>query len=98
LKSGLCSGSFRCTLPCHKAVMENSVTGTAFLLSRVYAAGWKRALALSARECEDLGAARIAALNPHTTEPERSRWNDGFSNAIPGYLPPLDVTQRPQAG
>lgn len=70
------------------------MTDADFHLSRVYAGGWKTALALSVHECEEMNPERAAALNPHTTEPERSRWADGFSQAIPDYIPIAETTKR----
>lgn len=58
------------------------MSDTAFRLSRVYAEGWNKARELSAHEHYDLDQTRIAALNPYATEPERSRWSDGFKEAI----------------
>lgn len=55
---------------------------TAFRLSRIYAEGWIMASELPSNESDELDPDRIAALNPYTTEPERSRWRDGFSKAI----------------
>ena len=54
---------------------------TSFHLSRIYAEGWKRAHELSANEIADLDLLRVAALNPYATEPERSRWREGFAKA-----------------
>jgi hypothetical protein len=54
----------------------------AFRLSRIYAEGWRMASELPSNDCDELDPDRIAALNPYATEPERSRWRDGFSKAI----------------
>jgi len=56
--------------------------GTSFRLSRIYAEGWNAASKLSASECEGMDSIRVATLNPYVTEPERSRWSDGFSKAL----------------
>lgn len=53
-----------------------------FRLSRVYAEGWNVARALSARERDVLEDSCAAARNPYTSEPERSRWRDGFKKAL----------------
>jgi hypothetical protein len=58
------------------------MSSTAFRLSRIYAEGWNKAQQLSAADAEDLDVTRVAALNPYTSEPERSRWSDGFAKAI----------------
>ena len=55
---------------------------TAFRLSRIYAEGWKTASELPMDESDELDPERITALNPYVTEPEKSRWRDGFSAAI----------------
>ena len=55
-----------------------------FRLSRIHAEGWKRAQELSALECEDMDLARAAELNPYPSEPERSRWHDGFEKGVWG--------------
>jgi hypothetical protein len=59
--------------------MTIAAGATSFLLSRVYAQGWNAARQLSANAGAD--AATMAALNPYTSEPERTRWNQGFANA-----------------
>ncbi len=48
---------------------------TDFRLSRIYAEGWNAARQLSANSRAD------AATNPYTSEPERTRWFQGFENA-----------------
>lgn len=53
-----------------------------FKLSRVYAQGWNAANTISAKDYSKLNPARMTALNPYTSEPQRSRWNDGFQAAI----------------
>lgn len=59
------------------------MSSTAFRLSRIYAEGWNTAQKLSASETEALDSAQTAALNPYPSEPERSRWNEGFAKAAP---------------
>lgn len=54
----------------------------AFRLSRIYAEGWKMANALSSSEREGLNARRVVARNPYASEPERSRWSEGFTKAL----------------
>jgi hypothetical protein len=53
-----------------------------FLLSRIYAEGWNAANSLSADESETLDPAKLAALNPYATQPEKARWNEGFTKAL----------------
>jgi hypothetical protein len=53
-----------------------------FRLSRIYAEGWNTANGLSTDEREGLEPSRIAARNPYSDEPERSRWSEGFTKAI----------------
>jgi ribosome modulation factor len=43
---------------------------TPFRLSRIYAQGWNAARAVNG-----------AAANPYPADPERSRWQEGFSQA-----------------
>ena len=59
--------------------MTIAASATSFRLSRVYAEGWNAARQLSAHE--RAGAATMAALNPYTSEPERTRWDQGFVKA-----------------
>ena len=59
--------------------MTITTDAASFRLSRVYAQGWNAARQLSANTLAD--AASMAALNPYTSEPERSRWDQGFTNA-----------------
>jgi hypothetical protein len=58
------------------------MSSTAFRLSRIYAEGWNKAQQLSAGEADALDTQHTAALNPYTSEPEKSRWNDGFTKAM----------------
>jgi hypothetical protein len=59
--------------------MTIAAGAASFRLSRVYAQGWNAARQLTANTRAD--AAAMAALNPYTSEPERSRWDQGFANA-----------------
>jgi hypothetical protein len=56
--------------------------GKSFKLSRIYAEGWNAASRLSAEESESLNARDVAALNPYATEPERTRWSEGFLKGL----------------
>ncbi len=58
------------------------MSSTAFRLSRIYAEGWNKAQRLSATEADNLDMQRAAALNPYASEPERSRWSEGFAKAM----------------
>jgi len=64
-----------------------------FQRSRVYAQGWNAARANS------LGPAK-AATNPYTSEPERSRWDEGHAGAMeyhrtgPRFIPGRDSETR----
>ena len=51
----------------------------AFRLSRIYAAGWNAAL-----KAWTLHGADSQPKNPHLSEPERTRWDEGFVNARKG--------------
>jgi hypothetical protein len=53
-----------------------------FQLSRIYAQGWAAANELPADAYCRLTAEEKIALNPHTAEPQRSRWSDGFREAV----------------
>jgi hypothetical protein len=55
---------------------------TTFRLSRIFAEGWNAAQALPANECDGLERRDVAALSPYATEPERSRWSEGFAKAL----------------
>jgi hypothetical protein len=53
-----------------------------FKLSRVHAEGWNAASRLSAEESDSLNSRDVAALNPYATEPERTRWREGFVKGL----------------
>jgi hypothetical protein len=61
-----------------------------FRQSRVYAQGWNAARDASLWRGPAVGK---GATNPHTSEPERSRWNEGYAaaleskNAGPKFIP-----------
>ena len=57
----------------------SAVNHSPFQLSRVYAQGWNAARRLPANIRVD--PKTIADLNPHKSEPERTRWNEGFLKA-----------------
>ena len=50
---------------------------TAFRRSRIYAQGWNAARAPRTR-----GALSKDAVNPYPSEPEKSRWDEGYANAL----------------
>ncbi len=50
-----------------------------FRLSRVYAEGWNAARRLPANIRPE--ASTMTTINPYTSEPERTSWNQGFANA-----------------
>ena len=56
--------------------MTQELDREAFRLSRVYAAGWNAAL-----RGRTGAAAAAGRRNPYTSEPEKSRWNEGFRGA-----------------
>lgn len=58
------------------------MASTAFQLSRIYAEGWNAAHARMAHESSELDAKKMEALNPYPADPERARWNEGFTNAL----------------
>jgi hypothetical protein len=49
---------------------------SAFRRSRIYAQGWNAARGPRA------GAPRKDLSNPYTSDPEKSRWDEGFANAL----------------
>ena len=55
------------------ARMTNKADKVSFRLSRIYAEGW------NAARCATLE--NRTAANPYQTEPERTRWNEGFAEA-----------------
>lgn len=52
-----------------------------FRHSRVYAQGWNAARTLSLRTGP---AAEKTTTNPYTSEPERSRWAEGYAGGLTG--------------
>jgi hypothetical protein len=60
--------------------MTDTDDKTAFLQSRIYAQGWNAARRLLVSGVGD--PKTMATLNPHQSEPERTRWNEGFTKAM----------------
>jgi hypothetical protein len=52
---------------------------SAFRQSRIYAEGWNAARTLS--KTLPPGSPESVVANPYISEPERSRWNEGFAAA-----------------
>ena len=50
---------------------------SAFRRSRIYAQGWN-----AARGPRTGSALCPHVANPYSTEPEKSRWNEGYANAL----------------
>jgi len=50
---------------------------SAFRRSRIYAQGWN-----AARGPRTGGTEHEDVANPYTCEPERSRWDEGYANAL----------------
>ena len=50
---------------------------SAFRRSRIYAQGWN-----AAREPRTEGALRKDVVNPYPCGPEKSRWDEGYANAL----------------
>ena len=50
---------------------------SAFQRSRIYAQGWN-----AARGPRTGSALYKDAINPYPSEPEKSRWNEGYANAL----------------
>ena len=61
---------------------EQAPAPSAFELSRVYSQGWTTAKKLLASGTVEIGAAEAAERNPHATEEKRTRWTQGFMEAL----------------
>jgi hypothetical protein len=61
---------------------EDSASDGAFRLSRIYAEGWNTAKRMPLIDGAGFDAAGNPALNPYRTEPQRSRWAEGFAKAM----------------
>jgi len=67
---------------------------SAFRRSRIYAQGWN-----AARQPRTGGALRKDVTNPYAAEPEKSRWNEGYANALRSNRQEVRFTpSRGQAG
>lgn len=60
-------------------------SGEAFRLSRIEAEGWNAARRVPLAALGQLNNAKIAALNPYRSDPEQTRWNAGFTNALASW-------------
>lgn len=60
-------------------------SGEAFRLSRVEAEGWNAARRVPLAALSQLDSEKIAALNPYANDPEQTRWNAGFANALASW-------------
>jgi len=56
--------------------------GDAYRLSRIQAEGWNAAHRITASTLDKLDGRQIELLNPHKSDPERTRWSAGFANAL----------------
>jgi hypothetical protein len=54
----------------------------AFRLSRIQAEGWKAVRRIPSTDLAEMNDAAISAINPYSTESERTRWNAGFTGAL----------------
>ena len=54
----------------------------AYRLSRIQAEGWKAARTLPSGGPSELTSDEIAARNPYPADPERTRWQTGFTSAL----------------
>jgi hypothetical protein len=61
---------------------EDSASDGAFRLSRIYAEGWNTAKKVPLVDGDGFDTADGATLNPYSTEPQRSRWAEGFAKAM----------------
>jgi hypothetical protein len=61
---------------------EDCASDGAFRLSRIYAEGWNTAKKMSLVDGQGPGDPGDPALNPYRSEPQRSRWAEGFAAAM----------------
>ncbi|HVT24965.1 MAG TPA: hypothetical protein VHD95_10085 [Rhizomicrobium sp.] len=61
---------------------EDSASDGAFRLSRIYAEGWNAARKMPLTDGNGFDEAGGTILNPYKTEPQRSRWAEGFAKAM----------------
>lgn len=57
----------------------------AFRLSRIEAEGWNTARRVPLTALSQLDSEKVNALNPYTSDPELTRWNAGFANALASW-------------
>jgi hypothetical protein len=57
----------------------------AFRLSRVEAEGWNAARRVPLALLTQMNKSKITALNPYAHDPEQTRWNAGFANALASW-------------
>jgi len=58
------------------------IAESAFRLSRIQAEGWKAARRLPLIGRENFDTEKIDSINPYSAASERSRWAEGFRNAL----------------
>lgn len=64
-----------------------------FRQSRIYAQGWNAARAWS---LEHGSAPATPATNPYTSEPDKSRWNEGYAERIKKLVESQTDRQQPK--
>jgi hypothetical protein len=79
------------------AIEDDIMTMTSsetFRLSRIHADGWNAANRLATREVDALTVGKLATLNPHTLEADRTRWTSGFTEALTVDRPVTKLRKR----
>ena len=60
-------------------------SGEPFRLSRIEAEGWNAARRVPLAVLAQLDSEKITVLNPYVHDPEQTRWNAGFANALASW-------------
>jgi hypothetical protein len=61
---------------------KGATASEAYRLSRIQAEGWNAAHRVAASTLDRLDGTQIESLNPYASDPERTRWNAGFTSAL----------------
>ena len=61
---------------------KGASAGEAYRLSRIQAEGWNAAHRVAASTLDRLDETQIESLTPYASDPERTRWNAGFTSAL----------------
>ncbi len=63
-------------------VCKTPSVGEAYRLSRIHAEGWNAAHRIVGSTLDALDGVQVESLNPYASDPERTRWNAGFTSAL----------------